>query len=315
MEKRKLILTRGIQGSGKSTWARKWVEEDPKTRVRFNNDDVRNMLGPYWIPERETLVFEIKKQTVLNAMRLNYDIVVDNMNLNPKEVKYWEDIVKNYNESINTTVSGDSVKYEYEIEFKDFFIPLQECIRRDAMRPNPIGEKVIKLTWDRYKHFIQTSEVERYVNNLIEEDESKPYCLVVDMDSTLCFNTNGRPWYGKGAAEGMINDVPNMGVLRLVQQWTKPGPAAYSHNLVIATGRDTSQEEVTKQWLAKHNLYPQEFYFRKQGDYRKGVEVKKEQIEEILKKYNVVAIIDDCEPIVEMYRDMGLTVLQPNKGL
>lgn len=305
----KLILTRGIQGSGKSTWARKWVEEDPINRVRINNDDIRNMLGKYWVTEREPLVSEIKQNIATNAMSRGYDIVVDNMNLNPKEVKFWQDIVKYNNE-----VSPIS-KYLYEIEFKDFFISLEECIRRDAMRPNPIGEKVIRDTWRRYKHFIQTSEVEKYVNNLIKEDESKPYCLVVDMDSTLCFNTTKRPWYGEGAAEGMINDIPNMGVLRLVQQWTKPGPAAYSHNLIIATGRDTSQEEVTKQWLAKYHLYPQEFYFRKQGDYRKGVEIKKEQIEKILEKYNVVAIIDDCEPIVQMYRDMGLTVLQPNKGL
>ena len=309
MEKKKLILTRGIQGSGKSTWARQWVEEDPENRVRINNDDIRNMLGPYWIPNRESLVSDIKKNMVQDSMSRGYNIVIDNMNLNPKEVKFWQDIVK-YNNEVNSIS-----KYPYEIEFKDFFISLEECIRRDAMRPNPIGEKVIRDTWKRYKHFIQTSEVEKYVNNLIKEDESKPYCLVVDMDSTLCFNTTKRPWYGEGAAEGMINDIPNMGVLRLVERWVKPGPAAYSNNLIIATGRDTSQEEVTKQWLAKYNIYPQEFYFRKQGDYRKGVEVKKEQIEKILEKYNVVAIIDDCEPIVQMYRDMGLTVLQPNKGL
>ena len=37
----KIILCRGIQGSGKSTWARKWVLEDPEHRVRFNNDDIR----------------------------------------------------------------------------------------------------------------------------------------------------------------------------------------------------------------------------------------------------------------------------------
>lgn len=315
MEKKKLILTRGIQGSGKSTWARKWVEEDPEHRIRINNDDIRNMLGVYWVTSREGLVSDIKKRAAQYAMYRNYDIVVDNMNLNPKEIKFWEDLVWAHNETISHNVALDD-KYDlYEIEYKDFFIPLEECIRRDAMRPNPIGEKVIRDTWRRYKHFIQTSEVEKYVNNLIKEDESKPYCLVVDMDSTLCFNTTKRPWYGEGAAEGMINDVPNMGVLRLVERWTKPGPAAYSNNLIIATGRDTSQEEVTKQWLAKYNIYPQEFYFRKQGDYRKGVEVKKEQIEKILEKYNVVAIIDDCEPIVQMYRDMGLTVLQPNKGL
>lgn len=305
--KKKLYLYRGIQGSGKTTAALAWVKEDPINRVRINNDDIRNMLGKYWVVEREPLVSEMKQYLTQAAMDRGYDIVIDNMNLNPKEVKFWEKVVELNNE--------DPDGYKYEIEFKDFFIPLEECIRRDAMRPNPIGEKVIRETWKRYKHFIQTSEVEKYVNNLIKEDESKPYCLVVDMDSTLCFNTTKRPWYGEGAAEGMINDVPNMGVLRLVEQWTKPGPTAYTNNLIIATGRDTSQEEVTKQWLAKYNIYPQEFYFRREGDYRKGVEVKKEQIEKILEKYNVVAIIDDCEPIVNMYREMGLTVLQPNKGL
>ena len=304
---KKLILTRGIQSSGKSTWARQWVEEDPENRIRINNDDIRNMLGKYWVTSRENLVSSIKKNMAEEAINRGYDIVVDNMNLNPKEVLFWKDMVKMAN--------MDPDGYKYEIDFKDFFIPLEECIRRDAMRPNPIGEKVLRETWKRYKHFIQTTEVENYVNNLIKEDESKPYCLVVDMDSTLCFNTTKRPWYGEGAAEGMINDVPNMGVLRLVEQWTKPGPTAYTNNLIIATGRDTSQEEVTKQWLAKYNIYPQEFYFRREGDYRKGVEVKKEQIEKILEKYNVVAIIDDCEPIVNMYREMGLTVLQPNKGL
>ena len=307
MEKKKLILCRGIQGSGKTYFAKAWCAEDPKNRVRINNDDIRNMLGNYWVIEREPLVSEMKQYLTQAAMDRGYNIVIDNMNLNPKEVKFWEKVVELNNE--------DPDGYKYEIEFKDFFIPLEECIRRDAMRPNPIGEKVIRETWKRYKHFIQTSEVEKYVNNLIKEDESKPYCLVVDMDSTLCFNTTKRPWYGEGAAEGMINDVPNMGVLRLVEQWTKPGPTAYTNNLIIATGRDTSQEEVTKQWLAKYNIYPQEFYFRREGDYRKGVEVKKEQIEKILEKYNVVAIIDDCEPIVNMYREMGLTVLQPNKGL
>ena len=56
MTKPKIILCRGIQGSGKTTWARKWVLEDPEHRVRFNNDDIRNMLGKYWVTSRETLV-------------------------------------------------------------------------------------------------------------------------------------------------------------------------------------------------------------------------------------------------------------------
>ena len=309
MEKKKLILTRGIQGSGKSTWARKWVEEDPEHRIRINNDDIRNMLGVYWVTSRESLVTDIKKKTAQHAMYRNYDIVVDNMNLNPKEVKFWEDLVWAHNETVENNSELKDKYDSYEIEFKDFFIPLEECIRRDAMRSNPIGEKVIRDTWRRYKHFIQTSEVERYVNNLRAWNIGKPTCVVVDMDSTLCFNTTKRPWYGEGAAEGMINDVPNGGVCNVILELQK------SYPIVLATGRDTSQEEVTKQWLLDHEINVSEFYFRKEGDYRKGVEVKREQIEDIMKNYNILVVFDDCEPIVQMYRDMGLTVLQPNKGL
>ena len=305
---KKLILTRGIQGSGKSTWARKWVEEDPEHRIRINNDDIRNMLGVYWVTSREGLVTDIKKRTAQYAMYRNYDIVADNMNLNPKEIKFWEDLVYVHNETVENNSELKDKYDSYEIEFKDFFIPLEECIRRDAMRPNPIGEKVIRDTWRRYKHFIQTSEVERYVNNL-KRYEGKPKCIVIDMDSTVCFNMSKRPWYGEGAAEGMVDDVPNTGVCDIIRQLQE------QYLIVVATGRDTSQEEVTKQWLARQGINADEFYFRTNGDYRKGVEIKKEEITAILEKYDIVAIFEDCEPIVQMYRDMGLTVLQPNKGL
>lgn len=267
------------------------------------------MLGPYWVPSREGVVTHTKLQTTQYAMKMGYDIVVDNMNLNPKEVKYWENVIDAHNNIKTSNINPDWVQYEYEIEFKDFFIPLEECIRRDAMRPNPIGEKVIRDTWRKYKHFIQTTEVEKYVNNLRAWDIGKPTCVVVDMDSTLCFNTTKRPWFGEGAAEGMKNDVPNGSVCSVVSQLQK------SYPIVLATGRDTSQEEVTKQWLSDKGINVSEFYFRTEGDYRKGVEVKREQIEKILEKYNILVIFEDCEPIVQMYRDMGLTVLQPNKGL
>ena len=55
----KLILTIGIQGSGKSYWSKKWAEEDPENRVRLNYDDIRNMLGKYWVPNRENIVKHI----------------------------------------------------------------------------------------------------------------------------------------------------------------------------------------------------------------------------------------------------------------
>ena len=149
----KIILCRGIQGSGKTTWAKQWVLEDPKNRVRFNNDDIRNMLGKYWVPSREQLIFILKEQFIKTSMRMGYDIVIDNMNLNAKEIKFYKTYVETHNQTVEELFNyPDDLKYK--LEFKDFFIPLQECIKRDSKRPNPIGEDVIRKTYEKYKDIL-----------------------------------------------------------------------------------------------------------------------------------------------------------------
>lgn len=143
----KIILTRGIPGSGKSTWAKKWVEEDPTHRVRWNNDDFRRMLGLYWVPERENLVSIVMSDFIYYAMTLGYDIVIDNMNLNKK---YWDFIQDQIN----------SLNKRYTLEFKDFFdVSLEECIERDSKREHSIGEKVITETYNKYKDIIKKLKV------------------------------------------------------------------------------------------------------------------------------------------------------------
>ena len=157
----KIILCRGIQGSGKTTFAKQWVLEDPEHRVRFNNDDIRNMLGKYWVPSREKLVLDLKKQFIMSSMMAGYDIVIDNMNLNPKEVEFYKNYIEAHNRIMKELDEETKVLKmmlsinKYELEFKDFFIPLQECIERDSKRPNPIGEEVIKKTYEKYKYILE----------------------------------------------------------------------------------------------------------------------------------------------------------------
>ena len=144
----KIILCRGVQGSGKTTWAKQWVLEDPEHRVRFNNDD-RNMLGKYWVPSREGLVKDLKDLFLWKAMSYRF-IVIDNMNLNPKELEYYERVLNDWNNAY-----APMIGLKYALEFKDFFIPLQDCIERDSKRPNPIGEEVIRKTYEKYKSILE----------------------------------------------------------------------------------------------------------------------------------------------------------------
>ena len=154
---RKIILCRGIQASGKSTFAKEWVLESPEHRVRFNNDDIRNMLGKYWVTSREVLVNAIKKQFLTTAMKKGYDIIIDNMNLNKKEINFYKSYVDAHNSTIEDIRLEEKLKpeqdFHYTIEYKDFRTPLEECIERDSKRENPIGKEVITNTYNKYKEF------------------------------------------------------------------------------------------------------------------------------------------------------------------
>lgn len=148
----KIILCRGIQDSGKTTWAKKWAEEDPEHRVRWNNDDFRKMLGKYWVPKREVIVSSTELHFIDTAMYRGYDIVIDNMNLNPKYYEFIKKIIEDFNCMVTESE-------QYILEFKDFFdVSLEECIERDSKRPNPIGEEVIKATYEKYKSILEGSK-------------------------------------------------------------------------------------------------------------------------------------------------------------
>ena len=67
------------------------------------------------------------------------------MNLNPKEVAWYQNVVADF--------KGRGFANDYTIEFKDFKTPLEVCLQRDSLRDNPIGETVIKGTYNKYKEF------------------------------------------------------------------------------------------------------------------------------------------------------------------
>ena len=134
----KLIICRGIPASGKTFWAKQWVLEDPEHRVRINQDDIRLMLGKYWVPSREELVQHIQKEALIEALERGYDIVVDNTNLNKKVLDFYRALVIDHG--------------NHAIEYKDFFdTPLSVCIERDKNRDVQVSEKIIRNFYNNYK--------------------------------------------------------------------------------------------------------------------------------------------------------------------
>lgn len=139
----RLIICRGLPASGKTTWAKEWVMRDPEHRVRINQDDIRLMLGKYWVPARESIVGTIQQEAILAAMNFGVDIVIDNTNLNKKVVDAHVKIAE---------------KFKYTVEYEDFFnVSLGDCIRRNEIRnaslpkDAQIADTVIVSMYERYK--------------------------------------------------------------------------------------------------------------------------------------------------------------------
>lgn len=262
------------------------------------------MLGDYWVPSRESVVTNLYNVFIANAMVEGYNIVIDNMNLNPKTVAALTKTVKVFNED-------NEFDWEYEIEFKDFWTPVDECIRRDAMRPNPIGAKVIKDTWKRYRDFIIQEDINNMLKKAPKHVDGGHQVILVDMDATLCLNTSGRPYYGEGAAEGMLNDIAIEGTCTLVRRMYE------KCKVFIITGREGTPEIIaaTKKWLAEHDIFVDELFFRPVGDFSSGADCKKKIYEDNIKgKYNVQFVLEDNYKCVAMWREEGLVCLQPNEG-
>lgn len=136
---KKLIILRGIPGAGKSTWARTYVEKHPDSSVILSMDSIRNMLGMYWIENREPLVWDLFKTCVTEIMSgpYKYDIVIDNTNLEIQNVKDLMDKAK---------------VFGYHVREIIFDIPLNECQSRDMKRNRSVGANVIKTFYMKYCH-------------------------------------------------------------------------------------------------------------------------------------------------------------------
>ena len=143
---KKIILTRGIPASGKSTWAKQEVLKDPEHSIRINRDDLRNMCGKYWVTAREKYILSCRNLLLNTAIYMNFNtIIIDDMNLNPRDIDYIIKAVNVFNKVLKS-------KNQYKIEFKDFTnVPLDVCLERDSKRENPLGEKVIRDIFNKYQ--------------------------------------------------------------------------------------------------------------------------------------------------------------------
>lgn len=92
--------------------------------------------------------------------------------------------------------------------------------------------------------------------------------------------------------------------------------AMAGHRVVFLSGRTAGCRDATDTWLRTHVLPTFEaLHMRAVGDFRKDSIVKAELFDaHVRDDYDVACVLDDRKQVVEMWRAMGLTVLQVAEG-
>src|SRR3954451_8260093 len=132
----RLLITRGLPASGKTTFARKL---QPQV-VRVNRDDLRRMLHGrrLFTQWAEGQVTNAQRASVEALLRAHADVIVDDTNLRAKTVRDWAET---------------AARFGATFEVHDFTdVPLAECLRRDAGRPEAerVGAEHIRRMYERH---------------------------------------------------------------------------------------------------------------------------------------------------------------------
>jgi predicted kinase len=131
----KLLVLRGLPASGKSTYARQLLADNPAGSVlRINNDELSlAMFGSAYGGGRNTAIFlgKLRAEMIRTAFRSGYGLViVDNTNLN-------EVVVNGYRKL------ADELGADFELDDRFLSVPAYECLERNAKRENPVPSSVI----------------------------------------------------------------------------------------------------------------------------------------------------------------------------
>jgi predicted kinase len=301
-----LTITRGLPGSGKTTWAKERLRTDAPRAARVNRDDLRKIMhggltGANWAEQQVTIA---QHAAVGELLRSGVDVICDDTNLRARVVRALADVAANAS-------AGFEVK-----DFTD--VPLEVCIERDALRPDGerVGAEVIEAMHARYLAGKRTplplpqtlpNASEPGLPRVYRAGAGLPEAVLVDIDGTVAL-MQGRSPYDMTRVD---QDRPNLAVITAVRAMH-----AFGHHIVFCSGRTDDGREMTERWLAEHVRVPYEALFmRETGDVRKDSVVKAEIFErEIRHRWAITGVFDDRAQVVRMWRALGLTVFQVAEG-
>lgn len=313
---KKLIITVGISGSGKSTWAHSMFKMYPDNVRIINRDKIRELLFGF-TEETATDYYLRKDLTKLE-----------------KEVTTQEDLLIEGFLASNKTVIVDAthLKREYierfkywnvTTELKIFQIQIADASKRLEDRKRGISKHILQKQFNQFGNLLAqlNSKPVNFETSSIEGDVDKPPCVIFDIDGTLAHNNGKRSPYDWAKVGRDTPDFATSFIFKCLEDFknamntTVYTPLVAPPKLIICTGRDVVCLAETTDWLNSNELYYDKVYIREHNDMRPDWIVKEEMWREISKKYNIIGMFDDRQQVVRRARALGLKVFNVANNL
>jgi len=280
-----LILLVGPPGSGKSTYAKQYIDQG----YTYINQDLQG----------KTEHFQLFTEAVIAQK----DIIVDRMNFSKEQRSRYLNAVGTY-------------KTKIVVLHESYNTCLQRCKNREhlTIKDEKTAKKVLNFFFSKYER-VEDSEADEVIR--IWPEGEKPLAIICDLDGTLC-NLDHRLHYVKKEGkkdwmsffEQLINDQANMWCLEMLT-------ALKSNIILFCSGRPSNYRNLTLSWLYDYLPHDMRFdlFMRYEGDYRQDNIAKEILLDfEILTNYTPYFIIDDRKQVVDMWRKRGFTCLQCTDG-
>ncbi|QDH94027.1 polynucleotide kinase [Streptomyces phage Evy] len=296
-----LLILRGVPGCGKSTFAHQWLKEGER-RARVNRDDIRMQFFGKETGVDENMVTEIEHQQVHTLLKAGYSVVVDDTNIRHTYIKAFVKI---------------AAKFGVPVAVKQFDVDLKVAIERNAARASQGGRDVPTHVIEKMHKSLKSSG--QYTRKHIEDawgtsQSVQPYIRPVgkrkvylfDIDGTLAQMSDRSPFEWNKVGD----DDPRRQVILTAQALAEAG-----YDIVVMSGRDSVCRDETIAWLEFYDIPFVDLFMRAEGDMRKDNIVKQELFDRHIRDfYDVVAVFDDRQQVVDMWRAMGVDCFQVAPG-
>jgi predicted kinase len=312
----------GLPASGKSTYARSCTDSSSGKWASINWDNLRHYDSSGQPREyRFSRLAEagIKMKSVDIAkdyLDHGFNLIVDNTNLTESARLFWKD---------------KAYEWGMLVEVVEFNTPLDECLRRNALRtnwqrvPRPVIERMAlfsgRVTWpvgeavlvDIDGTLADGTHRQQYVSTVCRHCQGCAKYEALGGEPRVCLfclgtGTQKKDW--KSYHDKAHLDLP----VKAVIEWTR---MLYDHDyyVCIVSGRGLEGADTTVDWLTKHNVQYHRIFMRNAGDNREDSIIKKEILDKITPNIDVAFAVDDRPRVIRMWRENGVTVYDVGKGI